>query len=134
MNLAPILLHISRLHQPKHKTIFLPFSTCNFYALVKCAVDGTELSSVQGCATDQEPVDVWHAAKFLRVRIVDAATVLDSDGVSDVFTHVLFQPCTDVCMGLLRLLRRGGKPSPNGPHWLVSDDNVVPGLGRVGTL
>ena len=63
---------------------FLPSAFLDFYTLVKGAVNCTELSCVQGCATDQETINVWHAAKFLRVRIVDAPTVLDSDGVSDV--------------------------------------------------
>mmetsp|Transcript_30987 Transcript_30987/g.64961 ORF Transcript_30987/g.64961 Transcript_30987/m.64961 type:complete len:294 (+) Transcript_30987:307-1188(+) len=75
-------------------------------------------------APHQKAVDVRHRGEVGRVLRVGGPTVLNADLIGSLLVDIGGDPLTQSLVRLLRLLRRGGHPSADGPHGLVGDDHA----------
>ena len=88
--------------------------------------DCGKFGGVKRSATDEEAVNVLLAGKVVTIVGIDGAAVLDADFLCNAITNGFGQPVADVRVHLLRLLGSGNAAGADGPHRLVSDDNVAP--------
>lgn len=74
---------------------------------------------------DQEPIHILNLDQLVAVLLVHAAPV-DYPHSLGLVLHVLAQPLPDPVVNLVHLLGCGSLAGADGPHWFVSQDDVVP--------
>lgn len=92
------------------------------------AVDDVEELRLQRSASNQEAVDVGLRVQLIAVGCGRGTTVDDPGVISYAGRHLIFEPCSDLPVGLLSLLGGGSDASANSPNRLVRYNNFTPVL------
>ena len=81
---------------------------------------------LEGGTSDEEAVDVRLGNELGGVLVSDATTVKDAGLLGGLSGDIRAEPGSQVVVSLLGLLGRGSHTGANGPHGLVSNDNLAP--------
>lgn len=95
-------------------------------------VDDLHKVGFQGSAPNEETVNVFFFCQFFGVSSGDRSSVDDLYGLRNLRAHGFREPVSKFVVNFLRLLGSRGLSSSDGPNWLISQDDVVPGLDFVG--
>lgn len=90
------------------------------------SVDDLNKFGLQRGAADEESIDVGLRSEFAAVGGGDRASVLDSQRGRNFSRDVVDEPLPQGGVNFLCLCWSGGLAGADGPHWLVSDDDVSP--------
>ena len=91
--------------------------------------DDTEIFSLKGSAADKSAININLGNEFIGILSVHRATVLNGNGLGNLFAVNLCDSLANIAVTLISLVSGSGNACADSPNGCVSYDNVLKLVG-----